>query len=67
MEVMMSSRKPTHHFGLAVIMALFAFFPFRLNSDSMTSIDVAAVIVFGLLAVIFVVIGVLAMRRKGPK
>jgi len=49
-------------------MALFAFFPFRLNPDSFTSIDVAAVMVFGLLAAIFVVLGVLGilrMRRDG--
>jgi len=59
----MSARKPTHHFGLALIMALFAFFPFRLNPDSFTSLDVAAVVVFGLLAVILVVLGVLAVRR----
>jgi len=65
MEVKMSPRKPTHHFGLALIMALFAFFPFRLNPDSFTSIDVAAVMVFGLLAAIFIVLGVLGMRRDG--
>jgi hypothetical protein len=63
MEKIMSARKPTHHFGLALIMALFAFFPFRLNPDSFTSLDVAAVVVFGLLAVILVVLGVLAVRR----
>ena len=44
-------------------MALFAFFPFRLNLDSFTSVDVAAVIVFGFLAAIFVVLGALGMRR----
>jgi len=59
------SRKPTHHFGLGLIMALFAFFPFRLNPDSFTSIDIAAVMFFGLLAAIFVVLGVLRMRRDG--
>lgn len=64
----MNSRKPAHHFGLAFVMALFAFFPFRLNPDSVTSIDVAAVLFFGLLAAIFVVLGilgVLGMRRDG--
>ena len=68
MEVIVMSRKPAHHFGLGLIMALFAFFPFRLNPDSFTSIDVAAVMVFGLLAAIFVVLGVLGilrMRRDG--
>jgi len=43
-------------------MALFAFFPLRLNPDSFTSTDTAAVIVFGLLAAIFVVLGVLGLR-----
>ena len=57
------SRKPAHHFGLALIMALIAFFPFRLNPDSLTSIDVAAVIFFGLLAVVFVITGVLRWRH----
>lgn len=61
----MNSRKPAHHFGLAMIMALFAFFPFRLNPDTFTSIDVAAVVFFGLLAAIFVVLAVLGMRRDG--
>jgi len=57
------SRKPNHHFGLGLIMALFAFFPFRLNPDSFTSIDIAAVIFFGFLAAIFVVLGVLGILR----
>jgi len=57
----MISRKPAHHFGLALIMALIAFFPFRVNPDSLTSIDVAAVVFFGLLAVVFVVLGVVRM------
>ena len=61
----MVSRKPTHHFGLALIMALIAFFPFRLNPDSLTSIDIAAVVFFGLLAAIFVITGVLRMRHGG--
>ncbi len=65
-EVTMSPRKPAHHFGLAIIMGLFAFFPFRLNPESFTTIDVAAVIVFGLLAAIFVVLGVVGLRRDGP-
>lgn len=64
-EVTMSPRKPAHHFGLATLMGLFAFFPFRLNPDSFTTIDVAAVIVFGLLAAIFVVFGVVGLRRDG--
>lgn len=64
-EATMGTRKPHHHFGLALIMALFAFFPFRLNPDGLTTIDVAAVIVFGLLAVFLAVFGVLAMRRGG--
>ena len=61
----MGTRKPHHHFGLALIMALFAFFPFRLNPDGLTTIDVAAVIVFGLLAVFLAVFGILSMRRDG--
>jgi len=46
-------------------MALFAFFPLRLNPDDFTSIDVAAMVVFGLLAAIFIVLGVLGIRRHG--
>ena len=61
----MNSRKATRHFALASVMALFAFFPFRLNPDSFTSIDVAAVLVFGLLAAIFIALGVLGMRSGG--
>ena len=61
----MISKKPTHHFGLALIMALIAFFPFRLNPDSLTSIDVAAVVFFGLLALVFVISGVLRLRHHG--
>jgi len=60
----MSTRKPTHHFGLALLMALFAFFPFRLGPDSFTALDFAAVIVFGLLAVIFVVLGIMGKRDQ---
>jgi len=59
----MRTRKSSHHFALALIMALFAFFPFRLNPDGFTTIDVAAVIVFGLLAAVLTVRGVLSMRR----
>ena len=59
------SRKPAQHFGLALIMATIALFPFRLNPDSLTSIDVAAVIFFGLLAVVFVCSGVLRLRHDG--
>lgn len=59
----MRARKHTHHFGLALVMALFAFFPFQLNPENLSSIDVAAVIAFGLLAAIFVVLGVRAMRH----
>jgi hypothetical protein len=61
-------RKPTHHFGLGLVMTLIAFFPFRLNPDGFTSIDIVAVVFFGLLAAIFVVLGILGilrMRRDG--
>ena len=61
----MTTRKPAHHFGLATIMALFAFFPFRLNPDNVSSIDFAAVVFFGLLAAIFIVLGVLGIWRDG--
>jgi hypothetical protein len=64
MEAAMSARKATHHFGLAALMALFAIFPLRLNPDSPTTIDVAAVMFFGLLAVIFIVAGILRLRRR---
>ena len=60
----MKARKATHHFGLAAAMAIFALFPLRLNPDSATTIDVAAIIFFGLLAGIFVVAGIRTLRRS---
>lgn len=60
----MSSRKPTHYFALALVMALFAFYPVRLNPESFTAIDVAAMIFFGLVGVILAVLGILGMRRN---
>jgi hypothetical protein len=44
-------------------MALIAFFPFRLNQDSFTFVDIAAVMFFGLLAVTFIVLGILGIVR----
>lgn len=61
----MKARKATHHFGLAALMALFAIFPMRLNPDSPTTIDIAAMVFFGLLAAIFVAVGIRNMRRSG--
>ena len=61
----MKTRKATHHFGLAALMALFALFPLRLNPDSPTSIDIAAMVFFGLLAAIFIAVGIRNLRRKG--
>lgn len=52
-------------FAAALVMVLFALLPFRLNPDSFTAIDVAAVIVFGLLAAFLVVLGVPSLRRDG--
>ncbi len=63
-EAAMSARKATHHFGLAAVMALIAIYPLRLNPDSPTTIDVAAVIFFGLLAVIFIAAGIRRLRRR---
>jgi hypothetical protein len=60
----MRARKATHHFGLAAAMALFAIFPLRLNPDNPTAIDAAAVIFFGLLAVIFRAAGLRRLRRS---
>ncbi len=60
----MSARKATHHFGLAAAMALIAIYPLRLNPDSPTTIDVAAVMFFGLLAVIFIAAGIRRWRRR---
>ncbi len=60
----MSARKATHHFGLAALMALFAIYPLRLNPDSPATIDVAAVMFFGLLAAIFIAAGILRLRRR---
>ncbi len=61
----MTARKATHHFGLAAVMALFAIFPMRLTPDSPTTIDIAAMVFFGLLAAIFVAAGIRNMRRSG--
>jgi hypothetical protein len=63
----MSARKATHHFGLAEAMALFAIFPLRLNPDSATTIDIAAMVFFGLLAVIFVAAGIRNLRKSRSK
>jgi len=60
----MKPRKATHHFGLAALMAVFALFPLRLNPDSPTTIDFAAMVFFGLLAAIFVVVGIQTLRRS---
>lgn len=64
-EVIMSPQKSVHHFAVTLVMVLFALLPFRLNPESFTTIDVAAVIVFGLLAAFLVVLGVLGLRRVG--
>ncbi len=61
----MTARKATHHFGLAALMALFVIFPLRLNPDSPTTIDIAAMVFFGLLAAIFVAAGIRHLRRSG--
>ena len=63
----MSARKATHHFGLAAAMALFAIFQLRLNPDSATTIDIAAMVFFGLLAVIFVTAGIRNLRKSRSK
>ncbi len=63
----MSARKATHHFGLAAVMALFAIYPLRLNPDNSTTIDVAAVVFFGLLAAIFIVAGIRRLRRDSSE
>ena len=60
----MKARKATHHFGLAAVMAVFALFPLRLTPESPTTIDIAAMIFFGLLAVIFVAVGIRNLRRS---
>ncbi len=59
----MSPKEPVHHFAVALVMVLFALMPFRLNPNSFTAIDIAAVIVFGLLAAFLVVLGVLGLQR----
>jgi len=46
-------------------MVLFTLLPFRLNPDSFTAMDVAAVIIFGLLATLLVILNVLGLRRDG--
>ena len=63
-EPVMKTRKATHHFGLAAAMALFALFPLRLNPDSPTTIDIAAMVFFGLLAALFIVVGIRNLRQS---
>ena len=52
-------------FAVASVMVLFTLLPFRLNPDSFTAMDVAAVIIFGLLATLLVILNVLGLRRDG--
>jgi len=59
----MNSRKPITNFALALTMALFAILPFRINPESFTVIDVAAVIIFGLVAAYLTICDVSGLRR----
>ncbi len=58
-------RKPTRHFGLALLMALFAIYPSRLTPEGFTTVDIAAVVIFAIAALAFLVVGILGMKRQG--
>ena len=58
-------RKPARHFGLALLMALFAIYPSRLTPEGLTTVDIAAVIIFAIAALAFLVVGILGMKRQG--
>ena len=58
-------RKPTRHFALALLMALFAIYPSRLTPEGLTTVDIAVVIVFAIAALAFLVVGILNVKRKG--
>jgi len=59
----MTSRKPSHYFAASLVMVLFAVLPFRLNLERFTELDVAAVIIFGALAVFMLIRGVRRWRH----
>ena len=58
-------RKPSRHFALALLMALFAIYPSRLTPEGLTTVDIAAVIIFAIAALAFLVVGILGMKRQG--
>ena len=58
-------RKPARHFGLALLMALFAIYPSRLTPESFTTIDIAAVVIFAIAALALLVVGILGVKRQG--
>ena len=58
-------RKPARHFGLALLMALFAIYPSRLTPEGLTTVDIIVVIIFSMAALAFLVVGILSVKRKG--
>lgn len=57
-------RKPTRHFALALLMALFAIYPSRLTPEGLTTVDIAAVIIFSMAALALLVVGILGVIRQ---
>ncbi len=57
-------RKPTRHFALALLMALFAIYPSRLTPEGLTTVDIAAVIIFTMAALALLVVGILGVIRQ---
>jgi hypothetical protein len=57
-------RKPTRFFALALLMGLFAISPFRLNPEGLTTVDIAAVIVFSLTALVLLLAGILGVQSQ---
>ena len=58
-------RKPTRFFALALLMALFAISPVRLGPEELTTVDIAAIIVFSLTALVFLMARILGVKSQG--
>ncbi len=58
-------RKPNRHFALALLMAVFAIYPSRLNPEGLTTVDIAVIVIFAIAALAFLVVGISGVRRQG--
>jgi len=60
----MTKRKPIQYVAVSLLMFLFAVLPLRLCADGFTAVDIAAVTVFGALAMVMFIRGVQSWRRE---